>query len=408
MPAIISTLHDAGGFAKSLSAEAVYWYSKWSTETLYVAEGQELTTLPQQSGDHPDDAVQPTDDALAAAAAAYEAADPSPFAYAQEQRVRDKRNGKTTGYAFSRCYPVPNYPNTTIVENWVSQPDNRLPPLDGIINRPMLDSNATSILSQPGYYRPERIFLDWRDDPVPLLPVAEAIQLLDDYFGEFPYDSEASRAHFFAMALAGVTGLAITGPKPLFVVSKATPRTGASLLAFCTSLVLSGDLPKSTGGVKQFDEEMSKQLLAAGTGANAVVLVDNVDGQVSSNSLSEYITSAAYSGRRLGFNDQTVIVDRRRIVDIMTGNNPNFGDAEAHRIVPIRLDPAIPEPGNRTSFRHPRLLAAVKAARCRLLGAILSLVQHWLDSGKPHSPPTPVTMGGFESGSASTASSKNQ
>ena len=396
-PAVISTLHNAGGFAKSLSSEAVYWYSKWKTETLYVAGEQELTPVPQQLGKDPADAVQPTDHALSAAVAAYAAADPQPFAYALEHRVGGKRGGgKTTGYAFSRCYPVPDYPNTTIIENWVSQPDNRLPPLDGILNRPMLDSKANRILYQPGYYRPERIFLDWQDTPVPLLPVADAIDLLDEYFGEFPYDSEGSRANFFAMALAGVTGLSITGPKPLFVINKATPRTGASLLAVCLSLALSGSLPKSTGGVKQRDEDMSKALLAAGTSANAVVLFDNVDGQVTSNPLNEYITTPVYSGRRLGFSDQIVIVDRRPIVDIMTGNNPNFGHAEAHRIVPIRLDAAMPEPGTRTGFRYPRLLTAVKAARYRLLGAILSLVQHWLDSGRPPSPPAPVTLGGFE------------
>ena len=395
-PASISTLHDAGRFAKSLSAEAVYWYSKWKTETLYLAEGRELTILPQQLGDDPDDAVQPTDDALTAAAAAYASADPQPFAYARDHRVRDKRTGKTTGFAFACCYPVPHYPNATLVENCFSQPDNRLPLLDGIIKRPMLDRQATRILSQPGYYRPERIFLDWREAPVPLLPVTEAIDLLDEFFGEFPYDSEGSRANFFAMTLAGVTGLAITGPKPLFVINKATPRTGASLLADCLSWVLSGGLPHSTGGVKLYDDEMSKQLLAAGTATNAVVLLDNVDGLVTSAALSEYLTKAVYSGRRLGHNDQTVAVDRGRIVDIMTGNNPNFGDAEAHRIVPIRLDAKMPEPGNRTSFRYPRLLSAVNAARHLLLGAILSLVQHWLDSGRPPSPPAPVTMGGFE------------
>ena len=46
VPAFITTICDASGFAKSLSAKAVYWYSTWKTETLYVAQGEDLVTHP--------------------------------------------------------------------------------------------------------------------------------------------------------------------------------------------------------------------------------------------------------------------------------------------------------------------------------------------------------------------------
>ena len=253
--------------------------------------------------DDPASTVKATDEALAKAAAAYRAADPLPFAQAKTSQMQEKGTGRVTGYSFSYSYPAPQYPNATIVENVVAQPDIRLPILNGIIDRPILNRGATSILSEPGYHRTERIFMDWQNEPLPLLPVAQAVALIDEYFGEFPYDSEGSRANFYAMALAGVLGIAIDGPKPLFVINKSTPRTGASLLAIALAWVLSCGSPSTTGGVARESEEMAKQIFAAGSNAKAVILFDNVDGLVRSPALDEYLTSTEYSGRRLGYND---------------------------------------------------------------------------------------------------------
>ena len=119
-------------------------------------------------------------------------------------------------------------------------PDNlTLLPLEAIIDKPVLSREGRHLLIDRGYHRAEGIFLDW-DGTGELPPVEECVKRLDELFGVyaedprarpgFPFDSPASRAHLYACLLAGVIGPAVP-KKPFFLFDKATPRTGATLMA---------------------------------------------------------------------------------------------------------------------------------------------------------------------------------
>ena len=82
-----------------------------------------------------------------------------------------------------------------------------------------------------------------------------------------------------------------------------------------------------------------------------------------------------------------------RCVWIATGNNPQFSNEIARRMVRIRLDPHEDEPWLREGFRHPNLLAWVWQNRARLVAACLTLGRAWIAAGMPRHG---KTIGSFE------------
>ena len=72
-----------------------------------------------------------------------------------------------------------------------------------------------------------------------------------------------------------------------------------------------------------------------------------------------------------------------RCLWIATGNNPEFSNEMARRLVRIRLDAHTERPWQRGDFRHPDLMTWVRANRPRLVAACLTLCQAWIAAGKP-------------------------
>ena len=82
-----------------------------------------------------------------------------------------------------------------------------------------------------------------------------------------------------------------------------------------------------------------------------------------------------------------------RCVWIATGNNPEFSNEMARRLIRIRLDAHIDQPARRQGFRHPDLIVWVRVNRARLVSACLTLCQAWIAQGRPSSP---HTIGSYE------------
>jgi hypothetical protein len=69
----------------------------------------------------------------------------------------------------------------------------------------------------------------------------------------------------------------------------------------------------------------------------------------------------------------------------------------ARRCVRIRIDPQVDRPWQRGGFKHPVIVEWAKQNRCRLVKAVLVLVQAWIDAGRPMSD---QRLGSFERWSA--------
>ena len=82
-----------------------------------------------------------------------------------------------------------------------------------------------------------------------------------------------------------------------------------------------------------------------------------------------------------------------RCLWIATGNNPEFSNEMARRLVRIRLDANVERPWQRAGFRHPDLMVWLRANRARIVAACLTLCQAWIAAGKPRGS---KTIGSYE------------
>jgi putative DNA primase/helicase len=114
---------------------------------------------------------------------------------------------------------VPAPPPTGLVKSLLATPDPALPVLAGIVNTPVFGSDGT-LLTAPGYHEEARLL--YHPAPgfvlpaIPECPSAEDIAraralLLDDLLGDFPFVSEAERAHALSLLLLGFIRAMIDG-----------------------------------------------------------------------------------------------------------------------------------------------------------------------------------------------------
>ena len=104
------------------------------------------------------------------------------------------------------------------------------------------------------------------------------------------------------------------------------------------------------------------------------------------------LTAPFWEDRVLGQSEMTRLPIR--CLWIATGNNPEFSNEMARRLVRIRLDANVEQPWQRGGFRHPDLMVWIRANRGRIVAACLTLCQAWIAAGKPHGT---RTIGSYES-----------
>ena len=293
---------------------------------------------------------------------------------------------------------VPAYPPPVLLKNLLATPDPALPVLAGIVTAPVFGRDGT-LLTAPGYhpatrllYQPARGFTlpPVAERPTPEQIAAARSLLLDDLLGDFPFVGEAERAHVLALLLLSFVRPLIAGPTPLHLIEKPAPGTGATLLVDAISIVATGT--SASVMVEGRDEdEWRKRLTAKLRTIPALLLIDNLRRRLDSSAVAAALTAPYWEDRVLGASEMTRFPIR--CVWIATGNNPQFSNEIARRMVRIRLDPHEDQPWLREGFRHPNLLAWVWQNRARLVAACLTLGRAWVAAGRPQHR---KTIGSFE------------
>ena len=129
------------------------------------------------------------------------------------------------------------------------------------------------------------------------------------------------------------------------------------------------------------DDEWRKRVTAKLRQIPAILLIDNLRAKLDSSAVAAALTAPFWEDRILGVSEMARLPIR--CLWIATGNNPEFSNEMARRLVRIRLDPHEERPWQRTGFRHPDLMTWVRANRPRLVAACLTLCQAWIAAGKP-------------------------
>ena len=279
-------------------------------------------------------------------------------------------------------------PPVTVVKSVLATPDPGLPVLMCIVNTPVFGRNG-SLLTGPGYHPNARLL--YQPAPgftVPAIPerptaaqIADARALIcEDLLGDFPFVSPSEMAHAVALLLLGFVRSMIDGPTPLHLIEKPTPGTGATLMVDSIATILTGS-GASVMTEGRDDEEWRKRVTAKLRQVPSILLIDNLRNKLDSSAVAAALTAPFWEDRILGASEMARLPIR--CVWIATGNNPEFSNEMARRLVRIRLDAHVERPWQRGSFRHPDLMTWVRANRARLVAACLTLCQAWIAAGRP-------------------------
>ena len=197
-------------------------------------------------------------------------------------------------------------------------------------------------------------------------------------------------AHCRRAAHLGVVRSLIDGPTPLHLIEKPTPGTGATLMVDAIATILTG-AGASVMTEGRDDEEWRKRVTAKLRQVPSILLIDNLRSKLDSAAVAAALTAPFWEDRILGASEMARLPIR--CIWIATGNNPEFSNEMARRLVRIRLDAHVERPWQREGFQHPELSTWVRTNRARLVAACLTLCQAWMAAGRPRGT---LTIGSYE------------
>lgn len=283
----------------------------------------------------------------------------------------------------------PAYPPLEVVRDVLATPADEmpLPVLVRLVEVPIVGSDG--IRTTPGYdpatktyYAPDAALVV---RPVPEDPstgdVEEAHHLIvTELLGDFPFVSDADRAHAIALFLLPFLLELIDGPTPLHLIEKPAPGVAATeMVKALGSIVSTKPIPIITECASE--EEWRKKITGKLRQAPALIVLDNLRRRLDSAALSAAITAGVFEDRLLGRSETVQLPVECAWVG--TGNNPLLSNEIARRTVRIRLDAATEKPFIGRKFRHPDLQGWIRENRGRLVWSFLVFAQRWVAAGRP-------------------------
>lgn len=276
-----------------------------------------------------------------------------------------------------------------VCEDMLVDPSPPVPFLKKIVQSPFFMEDGT-LHKEPGYSEKSQCFLELA--PGLIVPeisevptdneIKRARALIYELLRDFPFTSQAERAHTIALIILPFIREMLKGPTPLHLVEASTPGTGKTLLILASTLIFLGrEVPAMAEG--RNDEEWRKRLTAKLGNSPSYLLIDNVRSKIDSSSLAAALTCRFWEDRILGKTEMiNILVNCGWIA---TGNNPSLSSEMTRRTIRIRLDAQRDRPWERgkEEFKHPDLMAWVKVNRGELIGAILTIVKAWISKGRP-------------------------
>jgi DNA primase catalytic core len=265
-----------------------------------------------------------------------------------------------------------------------------LPNIHVIVPVPVFGHRG-ELLAEPGMHAEDGVWLEPEGGveipPVSSSPSSDEIArarslLIDDVFVDFPFCSEADRAHAVALTLLPFMRRLIPGATPLHLVEAPGQGSGKGLIANVGAVLMWGR--EAMPCTLPSDEEEVRKTLAAKLLAGApLVFIDNLEEEtpLTSVTLATILTGRGLQARRLGETKELHLINRA--IWVATGNNPILGRDFVRRTVRIRIDAKVERAWERAGFKHDPLWPWVRAHRGELLWAVYTLVRAWISAGRP-------------------------
>ena len=270
---------------------------------------------------------------------------------------------------------------------------SELPVLNGVKRMPFFWDG--SLIYEPGYHFPSGHLVDVPGDLEMGMTLAEALAILDDYLGEFPYRTAADKTNAFSVLLGAP--LKTLGLGPGLFIDKPASQTGATLLARCIAWIMEGR-PPAVVTQGETTGEIDKRMITKVKRYPGVMIIDNITGVFKSELAASGMTDETFGSRLLNLNEEALI-PTRSLTLMFTGNNFSATRDLLNRCLRCRLDANHPMPETRTGFRHV-LPDDIIAHRGMLVSAAASIVQRWIEAGMPMGKPV---LGSFEAYTAAVS-----
>jgi hypothetical protein len=166
----------------------------------------------------------------------------------------------------------------------------------------------------------------------------------------------------------------------MFLLDANIRGCGKSLAVDATCEIAAG---RSMARMVQCDDnaEWRKRITAIAMEGVPLVLIDNINKTLGAASLDAVLTSTEWSDRVLGGN--TTYSGPIHAVWYATGNNVQISGDLVRRIVHVRFMTDLDRPERREGFKHPDLLAWVRARRGELVRAALTILVAYARAGRP-------------------------
>lgn len=292
----------------------------------------------------------------------------------------------------SQVIPVLTVPSLSYIRDALASPELGFPILKGITQSPVFTKEGV-FEQRFGYSWDSGLFhcypASLKIPPVSKRPTQEEVLkakslILNDLLVDFPFISDSDRAHAFLLAVLPFMRELIQGPCPLFLIEKATPGTGASLLVQCIAMICSGHDYRSLSESHN-EEEFRKRVTSVLRHYPQMVVIDNLSTELKSGILASMLTSHHWEDRLLGKTEHLFIPIRA--IFVATANNPFLSDEMVRRTIRSRMDAGMENPHLRDprTFKHSEILNWVKNNRAELIWAACTLIQYWISKGMPKS-----------------------
>jgi len=265
--------------------------------------------------------------------------------------------------------------------------DWQLPAVAGVITTPTLRPDGT-ILAAEGYDAATRLYL-MAPSKMPSLPdeptredAVLALAVLDELIEEFPFEDEVSRG----VALSAIISTVARGAFPVVPMHAArspAPGGGKSYLWDIVAAIVIGQ-PCPVIAVGPSTEETEKRLGSALMAGQALISIDNVNGQLGGDALCQAIERPVMQVRVLG-RSELFRIEARGTTIFATGNNLILTGDITRRALVCSLDPMLERPELRQFKSNP--VEKVLADRAKYIAAALTIVRAYFRAGRPNTAP---------------------
>jgi hypothetical protein len=263
---------------------------------------------------------------------------------------------------------------------------NKLPAITGLVNAPVFMADGeTGRIVQRGYDRGSGLMVVGGSVSYPI-PIEEAVNSLHEVLSEFNFKTPADRSRALAALITPALrfGGHLHDSIPIDLAEADDSQSGKTFRIKCMAAIYNEQpsiVTQKKGGVGSDDETFDNALIAG----RPFILFDNRRGKFDSSHLEGFITAEGPFPARIP-HKPTVLVDPTFFILSVTSNGLETTPDLANRSSIIRIR-------KRHGFKFKKypegnLLAHLIGEQPYYLGCIFSVIQAWLEAGKPRTDET--------------------